>query len=57
MRRRLDDGKCQVIRGNKVTEIATKDLVVGDILLFNVGDLFVVDGIIIYLIYRFDDIR
>ncbi|CAK80242.1 unnamed protein product (macronuclear) [Paramecium tetraurelia] len=47
LRRRLDDGKCQVIRGNKVTEIATKDLVVGDILLFNLGDLFVVDGLMI----------
>ncbi|CAD8075591.1 unnamed protein product [Paramecium primaurelia] len=47
LRRRLDDGKCQVIRGNKVTEIATKEIVVGDILLFNLGDLFVVDGLMI----------
>ncbi|CAD8204335.1 unnamed protein product [Paramecium octaurelia] len=47
LRRKLDDGKCQVIRDGKVTEIATKDIVVGDLLIFNLGDLFVVDGLMV----------
>ncbi|CAD8210885.1 unnamed protein product [Paramecium pentaurelia] len=47
LRRKLDDGKCQVIREGKVTEIQTKDIVVGDLLIFNLGDLFVVDGMMV----------
>ncbi|CAD8122135.1 unnamed protein product [Paramecium sonneborni] len=47
LRRKLDDGKCQVIRDGKVTEIATKDIVVGDLLIFNLGDLFIVDGLMV----------
>ncbi|CAD8201524.1 unnamed protein product [Paramecium pentaurelia] len=47
LRRKLDDGKCQVIRDGKVTEIQTKDIVVGDLLIFNLGDLFVVDGLMV----------
>lgn len=33
-----------MIRANGVVEIPTKDIVVGDVLIFNLGDLFGVDG-------------
>ena len=36
-----------VLRDGKPTSIDSKDLVVGDVLLFNLGDIFCVDGVII----------
>ncbi|CAD8083816.1 unnamed protein product [Paramecium primaurelia] len=44
---KLDESKQQVIRNSKVQQIDSKELVVGDILFFNIGDLLQVDGLMV----------
>ncbi|CAD8177614.1 unnamed protein product [Paramecium octaurelia] len=46
LRRRLDEGIVQVVRGG-IVEISIKDIVVGDVLQFGIGDMFAVDGLMI----------
>ncbi|CAK83509.1 unnamed protein product (macronuclear) [Paramecium tetraurelia] len=46
LRRKLDDGMVQVVRGG-IVEISIKEIVVGDILQFGIGDIFQVDGLMI----------
>ncbi|CAD8093207.1 unnamed protein product [Paramecium sonneborni] len=46
LRRKLDDGLIQVVRGG-IVEISVKEIVVGDILQFGIGDIFPVDGLMI----------
>ncbi|CAD8100171.1 unnamed protein product [Paramecium sonneborni] len=46
LRRKLDDGLVQVVRGG-IVEISVKEIVVGDILQFGIGDIFTVDGLMI----------
>ncbi|CAK74066.1 unnamed protein product (macronuclear) [Paramecium tetraurelia] len=42
---KLDEGNVQVKRGGSVITISNKDIVVGDVLLFQLGDIFNVDGL------------
>ncbi|CAD8082906.1 unnamed protein product [Paramecium sonneborni] len=42
---KLDEGHVQVKRGGNVVTISNKDIVVGDVLLFQLGDIFNVDGL------------
>jgi Ca2+ transporting ATPase len=44
---KLNESKLQVTREGKVVEIETKDIVVGDLLYFNIGIIVPVDGIMI----------
>lgn len=47
MRSKLGEANVQVKRNGRQVQIDSKDIVVGDILLFNLGDVFLVDGLII----------
>ncbi len=45
--KKLSSPKCKVIRGNTILEIDSKDLVIGDIILIEAGDIVPADGRVI----------
>ncbi|CAD8180394.1 unnamed protein product [Paramecium pentaurelia] len=45
---KLDEGHVQVKRGGNIITINNKDIVVGDVLLFQLGDIFNVDGLYLH---------
>ncbi|KAM3136897.1 hypothetical protein pb186bvf_010982 [Paramecium bursaria] len=47
LQQKIDENKVQVIRNSKVEQIDGQQLVVGDILFFNLGDMLPVDGLMV----------
>jgi magnesium-transporting ATPase (P-type) len=47
LQQKLDESKVEVVRGGAISHIDSKELVVGDVVLFRIGNIFGVDGIIL----------